>query len=86
VNTDPVKQTVEVPFPKEYAFSGWFKWEKPTTQEAWHNIFRVQISTPSTDKNLGDRTLAAWVGNEGIIHITTYSYKNMNGDGSNNLP
>jgi hypothetical protein len=40
------------------------------------------------DRDLGDRTLAAWVGTGagGIIHLTTYTYKNMNGAGSNNLP
>ncbi|CAD8140693.1 unnamed protein product [Paramecium octaurelia] len=85
-NSDPTKTTVDTVFPKEYAFSGWFKWTQPTPQQAWHNLFRVQISQPSTDRNLGDRTLAGWVGNGGIIHLTTYSYRNMNGAGPNNLP
>jgi len=38
----------EEKFPTEYAISGWFKW-KVTAQQPWHNLFRVQIKTPSTD-------------------------------------
>jgi hypothetical protein len=36
---------------------------------------------------LGDRTLAVWVGtaNGGILHHTTYSYANMNGEGNPNV-
>ncbi|CAD8155329.1 unnamed protein product [Paramecium pentaurelia] len=74
-------------YPHEYTFSGWFKWEVPEQQQEWHKIFRVQIKEPSTDGQLGYRTLAAWVGegDGGIIHLATYTYTNLEGGGNPNV-
>lgn len=88
-NEEPTYKVVggkEVKFPGEYAISGWFKW-KPTAQQPWHNLFRVQIKTPSSDNFLGDRTLTLWLGTAegGILHFPTYTYSNMNGGGNANL-
>lgn len=88
VNDEPSYKAVgddKSMFPQEYAISGWFKWS-PVAQAAWHNIFRVQIKTPSTDNFLGDRTLTLWLGAQegGIYHFPTYTYSNMNGGGNAN--
>lgn len=87
--TDPIEKTVgseTTRFPHEYAISGWFKWT-PTAQEAWHNVFRVNLKSPSTDAFLGDRTMTCWVGTAegGILHLPTYTYANMNGAGNTNV-
>ena len=76
----------EKKLPQEYAISGWFRWKTVAPQQAWHNVFRVQIKTPSTDQFLGDRTLTCWVGTPegGILHFPTYTYTNMNGGGNSN--
>lgn len=89
-NTNGVNQIVgstkNPKFPHEYAVSGWFKWTQPQKQDDWHVGFRVQINTPSTDKFLGDRTLSMWVGKaDKVIHLPTYSYTNMEGEGNANL-
>lgn len=53
-------------------------------------MFRVTINPEGTNRNaekLGDRVLSAWVGtaDNGIIHMPTYTYTNLNGDGNPNL-
>ncbi|CAD8058815.1 unnamed protein product [Paramecium sonneborni] len=79
---DPIDKTLNdsnQQFPQEYAISGWFKWIG-SQRSAWHNIFRVQIQSPSTDIYLGDRTLCMWLGSieGGVLHFPTYSYDDIN--------
>ncbi len=45
----------------------------------WHVAFRLTHNNPFSDcSSLGDRTLAAWVGN-GFVHFATYYYDNLLG-------
>lgn len=53
-------------------------------------MFRVTINPEGQNRNadkLGDRVLSAWVGTaeNGIIHMPTYTYTNLNGAGNANL-
>jgi hypothetical protein len=53
-------------------------------------MFRVTVFSEGLNlnyKRLGDRTFAAWVGTAegGILHLTTYTYTNLNGDGNPNV-
>jgi hypothetical protein len=51
-------------------------------------MFRVTINPEGINKNyelLGDRVLSAWVGtDEGVIHMPTYTYTSLNGEGNAN--
>jgi hypothetical protein len=49
----------------EYAWSGWFRWT-PCDQKPWHLAVRLAITGDGVNENmkwLGDRTLAAFIGN-----------------------
>lgn len=60
--------TLEQAEPEEYAVIGWFKWTAKE-KKPWHSMFRFTINDEEVNENaglLGDRTLAAFVGKEGI--------------------
>lgn len=51
-------------------------------------MFRLTINDKQLNKNdsrLGDRDLAVWVGKTGILHFTTYTYTDLEGNGNPNL-
>ncbi|CAD8123997.1 unnamed protein product [Paramecium sonneborni] len=76
----------EQAFPDEYSISGWFKW-RSTVMEPWHLAIRLHQNKGMENANaakLGDRTLGAFVGNNGNYAITTYTYTNLNGEGDPN--
>ena len=55
--------------------------------EPWHLAFRLHQNKGMDNANaakLGDRTLAAFAGNNGNYAITTYTYTNLNGEGDPN--
>nr|AWX67867.1 carboxy-terminal crystallin fold protein [Philasterides dicentrarchi] len=75
---DPLRETFEYPWEfngaEEYAVWGWAKWTPVRPRATWHQLFRVTVNEMGKDNaNLGDRTLAVWIGN-GIIHFTTYTF------------
>ena len=86
---DHTKDGDEIPelrLPQEYSISGWFIFAKGRLVEDWHTGFKVSIKKPASDNVIGDRSLYYSIGKaEQIIWTTTYSYKNMKGEGDLSL-
>jgi len=86
---EPAPTTIDkAPFSDEYSWSGWFKWT-PGVMKPWHTVVRMSNIPPDhvqDSKNLGDRTLALFVGTEhGIHQFATYNYENVSGVGNPNV-
>lgn len=55
-------------------------------KKPWHLGFRLTINQNYQNAdNLGDRDLAFWVGNQGVVAFATYSYSDLNGNGNPNI-
>lgn len=80
-------ETKDHSFARQYAVSGWFKWQVPEKMQRYHGMFRMTSTDKETNKNtknLGDQTLGAWLGSTGEYALATYTYTDLNGNGNAN--
>jgi hypothetical protein len=57
---------------EDYAVYGWHKWNLLPDKSSWYLIYRLHTNqNPSNAEQLGDRTLALWIG-DGVYHPSTY--------------
>jgi len=58
---------------EEYAVWGWHRWNLIPDKTSWYLIYRLHTTKNAQNAdNLGDRTLALWIG-DNVYHPATYN-------------